>query len=292
MFGQSSKRPRDDDRESAHFAHGPKRLCPPWYPVPDAQPESAADLGQSLRFRAPTLTPADSSEEEEEGTTNGGAAAVYGGSPTTARLAYGPRPPMLHLSVDANTAKQQLAVLAGGDNLSPWHVDSQPGSLQPSPIPHQLVNQSLTINGVPTATPPLGYFPAVATPPANAPLQDQIMMEGAACNREAQAPMDRLPSPVSDNDDAIMGDPGNTGDADTEMGDCPAPSFSQLAPPALAAELANLYQQAPPPITDHYHSSTCNAVPRRRSPLVMGYRAGCNKCQCKAPGHYSHIRRA
>lgn len=187
---------------------------------------------------------------------------------------------MLHLSPDINTATQLRPVLASGDHLSPWLIVSQPGSVQPSPIPHQLINQSLTINGVPTTTPTHGYFPAEASPVANVQQADLHMTQSSGVNIETLAPTLPLPSPISEN-----------GNADAEMGGCSPPSFDQTVSSAPSADSADIYHQAPLVVAGTQHTFTCTETPRRRSPLVMGYRADCNKCLCKVPGHYSHIRR-
>jgi hypothetical protein len=205
--------------------------------------------------------------------------------------AHGHRPPSLQLWADVDTANHLRPVLASGDSLSPWLVGSQLSSHQSSPIPHQLVNQSLTINGVPTATPPDSYFPAEVSPLAGTGQPDLHMtMEDTAMNNVSLPPAIRLPSPISDNGDAFMRTTENTGDADAEMGDYSPASFTQTVSPAPSAGSADVYQQATPVVAGDHQTSTCTAAPRRRSPLVMGYRAGCTKCQCKAPGHYSHIR--
>lgn len=218
-----------------------------------------------------------------------GAPRLGAGHPDNAKSTHGHRPPNLHLGADNNMANDLRPVLASGDNLSPW---LQPGSVQPSPIPHQLVNQFLTINGVPTTTPTHGYFPAEASPVAAAAQQDLRMtgeMVGANVNLPPAIP---LPSPISDNGNAVVDTNMNTvdADADAEMGDYSPPNFAQSASPAPSADFTGVYQQAPPVIPDNHHTSTCTAAPWRRSPLVMGYRADCNKCRCKVPGHYSHIR--
>ncbi|KAJ5358736.1 uncharacterized protein N7496_011149 [Penicillium cataractarum] len=282
MFAQSLKRPRDEDMEFLG-ANESKRLCPPWLSVPESRPDSAADNDQSLRFQAPTLTPIDSSDDEGNFEKQG-ALGLSAGRPGK---------PKLHLGANVNTAEHLRPVLASGDNLSPWLSGSQLGSVQPSPIPHQLVNQSLTINGVPTTTPTHGYFPAEASPIAPSTQQDLHMTVDTTGNSVTLPPAIRLPSPVSDDGDAVMATLENTGDADAdaEMGDYLPPNFTQTASPAPSVDFSGVYQQAPPVMADNHHTSACTAAPRRRSPLVMGYRADCNKCQCKVPGHYSHIRR-
>lgn len=214
-----------------------------------------------------------------------------GGGPGKIKSVNGHRPLMLHLSPDINTASQLRPVLATGDHLSPWLVVSRPGSAQPSPIPHQLINQSLTINGVPTTTPTHGYFPAEASPVANVQQADLHMTQSLGVNTETLAPTLPLPSPISENGNPVMAIPENNGDADAEMGGCSPPSFDQTVSSAPWTGPADIYQQEPLVIAGTQHTFTCTGAPRRRSPLVMGYRADCNKCLCKVPGHYSHIRR-
>ncbi|KAF3398517.1 hypothetical protein F1880_005702 [Penicillium rolfsii] len=260
MFIQSLKRPRDED-----LGYESKRFRP-WQSIPEARPEVTADLEQSLRYRASVATPMDSSDEERD-LKKQGAPVLDSSRPHTAKSVHGQRPPMLHLGADVNTANDLHPVLASGDNLSPW---LQPGSVQPSPIPHQLVNQFLTINGVPTTTPTHGYFPVETLPVTATGQQDLHMTREMAGTSMIPPPAIPLPSPIRDNTDAVMDTSESTGladeDAEMEMGD---------SSPAVS--------------TDH-HTPTCTGVPRRRSPLVMGYRADCNKCRCKVPGHYSHIR--
>lgn len=255
------------------------------------RPESATDSDQSRRFQAPTLTPIDSSDDEGNFEKQG-ARGLGAGRLGKPKLAHGQRPPMLHLGADVTTAEHLRSVLASGDNLSPWLTGSQLGSVQSSPIPHQLVNQSLTINGVPTTTPTHGYFPAVASPIAPSAQQDLPMTGDTTFNAVALPPAIRLPSPISDNGDAVMATQTGDADADAEMSDYSVPSFTQTASPTPSADYSAVYQQTPPVMANSHHTSACTAAPRRRSPLVMGYRADCNKCQCKVPGHYSHIRRA
>lgn len=244
------------------------------------------DEDQSLRFRGRNLTPVDSSDDEDNGVPG-----MEGDRLGKIKSANGPRPGMLHLSPDINTAEQLRPILASGDHLSPWLVSSQPGSAQPSPIPHQLINQSLTINGVPTTTPTHGYFPADASPLASVQQADLHMTQSLGVNTETLAPTLPLPSPISENGNAVMAISENNGDADAEMGGWSPPSFEHTVSSTPSADSADIYQQAPLVVAGTQHIFTCTGAPRRRSPLVMGYRADCDKCLCKVPGHYSHIRR-
>lgn len=258
----------------------------PWQTVPDVLPDSSTDLDQTLRFRAPTLTPIDSSDDEDD-RTNGSNSAVYT-SPT--KMAQGQRPPALQLSPGPHSAKQ-LSLLAGGDHLSPWLLGTHHNSTaQPSPIPHHMVNRSLKISGAPTAVPAPGYFP-IQSPIANEPQPVPHVMEDVAFHREGP-PTARLPSPVSD-DDATMGSGYKTPTEDAEMtySPCqtsPAHGFDQNAVPST--EAAGQYSRQ-----THgdlmKHAALSPSVHRKKPALVMGYRADCEKCRCRVPGHYSHIIR-
>ena len=102
-------------------------------------------------------------------------------------------------------------------------------------------------------------------------------------------PAIRLPSPVSDTDMA-MTDSGPDMQMQTILADeypyrvpTPGLDYGTVSPIPVAAHPMSRHasrQNTPTP--------PCSA-PHRRSALVMGYRADCDKCRCKVPGHYSHI---
>ncbi|KAJ5683097.1 hypothetical protein N7462_006262 [Penicillium macrosclerotiorum] len=263
MYGQSLKRQREDELDSDCLAHDSKvqKIYASRHAGPVTFSVSTTDLDQSLRVRAPTLTPVDS-EDEDGDSGNGTAPGAFTGG--LGKMGHGHRLPMLQLDINNRPTKQQ--------------------QMAPSPIPHALLNHSLTINGIPTTTSSHGYFPAVSMPVPNQSQSVPNVMDEDMLVHQDGPPAVRLPSPVSDNGDAIMGD------EDTEMGNYPSHLRSHVPNARPSSALVGASQH-PVQAPSMEHAPTCNEGQRRRSPLVMGYRADCDKCRCKVPGHYSHIRR-
>lgn len=154
-----------------------------------------------------------------------------------------------------------------------------------------MVNHSLNISGAPTAVPAPGSFP-IPSSIANGSQPDQHVMEDVAFHRVG-SPTARLPSPVSDDDDATMGSGYKTPteDADMTYSPCqtsPVHGFHQNAVPST--EAAGQYsQQTHADLMKH--AALSPSALRKKPALVMGYRADCEKCRCRVPGHYSHIVR-
>ncbi|KAL4808478.1 hypothetical protein BDV18DRAFT_100411 [Aspergillus unguis] len=104
----------------------------------------------------------------------------------------------------------------------------------------------------------------------------------------------RLPSPVSDNGDSITGTKDTSDDA--EMVDEVSPPDSNSATgsgssSAMEAEAADVRQRLSsldlPGRTNM--GPTSSIKPYKKLGFSMGYRADCDKCRRKVPGHYSHI---
>lgn len=142
------------------------------------------------------------------------------------------------------------------DALAPWSpVPMNAPAL--SPIPSGLVNQSLNMND--------GH----PTPPMNEHL-DTGMKAGntfTASYFEHNAPMigneQGPPSPVSDDGKLLVGGRGDSMDCDVSNGN---------------QHLGNSIRAA-----------TTRGANKRRVIIAMGYRADCQKCQLRVPGHYSHF---
>lgn len=244
-------------------------------------PESATDLDQTLRFRASALTPVDSSDDEDNRKHVGN----LGISTSPSRLAHGNRPPVLQLRP---SAAAQLSALAGGDHLSPWPLSASSYAADPSPIPQHVVNRSLTLSGAQSTVSSPSYFPT-PTPVAKQSEPDRNVMEDGPFNSGEwnQRAHGRLPKPAGDEDVIMFG-----GDKpeDTEM------DYFQSSP-------RNMKRTAPPPAStagqysqqtheDLMKQAAVSASTHRKRPaLVMGFRADCEKCRCRVPGHYSHILR-
>ncbi|KAJ5082096.1 hypothetical protein N7532_011139 [Penicillium argentinense] len=277
---RSLKRPREDEpaRDDS------KKLCPTW-PLATGSLQSSTDLDQTMRFRAPALTPVDS--DDECPSTDGRENKSYTGAMQVLDSQAHPSPLQL------NPAPSKL--LAAGDDGFQWpqaHIPSQP-----SPIPRALVNRSLDINASALTAPGFGHEDA------DQQYQNQAdtIMEDSPFHKDQAPPLPppaiRIPSPISD-DDMTMANT-NTSDAGAYQASyqvsyraSPAPGLDYgnistepvaahpMSPAASAS--SNASQTTPVP-------TSCSESSHRRSALVMGYRADCDKCRCKVPGHYSHI---
>lgn len=105
----------------------------------------------------------------------------------------------------------------------------------------------------------------------------------------------RLPSPISE-DECSFSKSSKTSVSDAEM----ACATSQpVSPPSDGPHhIIDPIQQHESPFINHPGKAkqprrTSNASPAKRKVMFsMGYRADCEKCRNKVPGHYSHITRA
>ncbi|CAL5868509.1 uncharacterized protein PFLUO_LOCUS2735 [Penicillium psychrofluorescens] len=267
MFGV--KRPRDPSEPEGHdskkhrLGQRPQSALPP-------------ELDQSLRFRAPTLTPVDSSDEEVDEDGEEGVALQKNLGPG--------RLPTLQLNpAHRNGGKPPLP---NGDDLSPWllSANTSNSSVLPSPISHNLVHQSLNLSESATA-PSHGYFPTPKSYPDDPDPENS--MEGVAFDQPLKIAL-RLPSPISEDEDASSM-AGRRTPSDVEM------TYDSTSTPLPFAESGGR------PWTDSLVmpqagrlsasiSPTPSELPRKKPMLVMGYRADCDKCRRRVPGHYSHIK--
>lgn len=208
----------------------------------------------------------------------------------TSTKVFRPKPSALHLDLNANLNQAPTKLLLSGDDLSPWQQAYASNHNHPSPIPHALVNHSLDINDSVLTAPGFGHddfepTPSI-TPALSSMLQPDTLMEiEDIAPFHKETPTIRLPSPVSDTDMAM---------ADMDPG-YPYPYPTRVPTPGL--DYGNV---SPQPVAAHPMSRSTSSqsatrtpspcpIPHRRSALVMGYRADCDKCRCKVPGHYSHI---
>lgn len=199
--------------------------------------------------------------------------------------------------------------LINGDNLSPWPVSARSracGSVQPSPIPQHLINQSLNISGGRT-----GHFTLNMRP-------DKMM--GDAGSFGAQAPAGKSPGPQTDEETdwwrrrRLLSPISESGDAVADLfrgteasnEDYSSKSASHKpvvpdSPPSMDVD-----NQCPSSQWSGTSAVVGGPVKTASDPVVkrnagsgkgkvsfsMGYRADCEKCRLKVPGHYSHIIRS
>ncbi|KAJ5553179.1 hypothetical protein N7494_002557 [Penicillium frequentans] len=272
MFGV--KRQRDDDKSSKLDPQN-KKLCQPWQT--SDLPESPIDLDHSPS-RAPTLTPVDSSDEEANSKKPSTEDASAGTAANSAELPWAP------IITFSNSSANPPTALAGSHELS-WFVNSNNMSITPlSEIPHPSFNQSNSASGASTAIPMRSPDP-VAHDLMNTPRPDST--DDVALEYPDYFMHARLPSPVSedDNDTSMNSLPAS----DTDMAAyshsprwSPTPEF-----PENPAFLTPVLTRRPTPRAMQLSES---ASPKKAA-IAMGYRADCEKCRNKVPGHYSHIIR-
>jgi hypothetical protein len=242
-----------------------------------------------------SLTPTDSSDDEDVDYILGSTQRNRG----ERHFSQGRRPPMLCLNTSVDVDMDDYHPLANGDNLSPWPLSARSkasGNLQPSPIPHHLINHSLNISGGRTATPIYGHFILGARSDLTGN-NSMIKSPGMITEDEINWWQKRsLPSPISEDEDMMAGSLDDLNDQET----LPPPVIpldshqlsTQLQPrslPALAISHTNDSQAINVPKI----SLVSPAAPRQgKVGLAMGYRADCEKCRLKVPGHYSHIIRS
>ncbi|KAJ5727136.1 hypothetical protein N7493_004956 [Penicillium malachiteum] len=172
-----------------------------------------------------------------------------------------------------------LAALPGSwrwpDNSNSNHTRSLPA------ISDQEFDRSLRINENPTTyTLHPHPHPPTAMPLSDAVMKDTNSMEYAGHMAEEHCFIPaRLPSPVSDNDDVTM-----SGSAPNEAGQV---SYTRPSPRPTIPEVPVVRPLSP----RHEDEATLvsQAQPRKKPTLIMGYRASCEKCRNKVPGHYSHL---
>lgn len=241
------------------------------------------------------------------------------------------RPPTLTLDTAMEIDMAQPSPFPTGDNLSPWPVSAKNKAfsnyLQPSPIPHHLLNQSLTISGGRTSTPIYSHFTlnmnkelmVNSTRDATSTLPTPTAQDSSEANWWRRR---RLPSPISEAGDVPELDSTNT--AGKEAGHSNDWPDSPSSMDVDDDKPSNMYLQAPEPnqrlatrtpvevksestvsisITSPSSSSSSASTVSTKAPSItvpkrekisfsMGYRADCEKCQMKVPGHYSHIVRS
>lgn len=274
---------------------------------------------------SPILTPVDSSDEEN-GQRHHDSPAFRHWRP--GKTSPSRRPPMLTVDTAMDIDMVVPPPLISGDSLSPWPASvNRKGnpSLQASPIPHHLINQSLTISGGRTATPIYDHFTVNMRPER---MQEEPQTAGTLVSTTRSQLLQtqeslwwqrrRLPSPISEGGDVVSEHKTETMDTRKDAREFPDKDRSDKKSDWLNLESSmevDGQEQSAPWLTvprrmteqsAHSHSSTSELTPatnpaavgqnlaptKSKTSFTMGYRADCEKCRLKVPGHYSHIVRS
>ncbi|KAL4921599.1 hypothetical protein BDW62DRAFT_174042 [Aspergillus aurantiobrunneus] len=104
----------------------------------------------------------------------------------------------------------------------------------------------------------------------------------------------RLPSPVSDNGDGMSGIKDTSDDAEMLYEPSPLnsiPPLGSVNSSAIEAEAADMRERLSSlDLPDQANTKLTSTLKSPKKPVFsMGYRADCDKCRRRVPGHYSHI---
>ncbi|RAK99720.1 uncharacterized protein BO80DRAFT_466030 [Aspergillus ibericus CBS 121593] len=226
------------------------------------------------RFGLSTPTPVESSDDDKD--DNGGGKAGYDCSA---------QPLNLPIPTTTQQYAQKLPTLSANMDIDNWKETPE---FQNAPITHRLVDQSLITSERPTAHSAYGVVPSAKDSVAKSHHQDSTSSTQQGALRDPYATPDRvwwcgqrLPSPVSDDEDAMaVSSKDSASDADMTYLSQPA-----SPPPWDPETLVDL--QPSMRLVDNAHTPAS----KKKVAFSMGYRADCDKCRRKVPGHYSHIIR-
>lgn len=292
MFALSSKRPRGDEI-LGECSIREKKVCPDLDPkllvanLDDSQKRRPLPLqatqnavlnsfsesnSVASQFRPPALTPVESSDDDDDADNKhlGDLDAMQ--QPSHEHFAS-------DSMMDLDAAKGH-PLPPPSDDLSSWPGSARSNaSLQPSPIPRSLVNHSLNI----TTPTPGDLSASVLPPPAAGSVSGQHMDLSSSLDTEGRhdAWWDRrrLPTPISE-------DEGSSGKCS-----------KAISKESSGEMVRNTYYAAPPwdpfrAVDPHPPHPARTPSTKKKVGFSMGYRADCDKCRLKVPGHYSHIDRA
>ncbi|PLB54266.1 hypothetical protein P170DRAFT_11931 [Aspergillus steynii IBT 23096] len=261
MFGFSSKRRREHgDLADVDYnaSHERKKFCPlALRSSPNtAQKPSFAEAHQvASRIGLSTITPVESSDEEDG---DNGYSATNRLSRSTAQ---------------SHSLRTGMEIDSGEESFpSAWTAAANhDGGIQPSPIPNNMINQSLTISerhdSMDTRNP---LAPARRDEPTPEKIHDPAPWQDQ-----------RLPSPVSESEDGFPSSINSVSDTDMNY------NISHAA--SSPADATSSWQSS---AGLHARPDHVTKPRNKKITFSMGFRADCEKCHRKVPGHYSHIIRA
>ncbi|KAK6811120.1 hypothetical protein RU639_012953 [Aspergillus parasiticus] len=298
MFGFSSKRPRDHeeltdlDRSAIPERKKHRSLALRTSPHCSHKPTFTEATKAIAEFGLSTLTPVESSDDDDG---NDGYRKHVRAGLTHNKGELPHQAAHCHASNSAMDIDHDRDMLPSiGDRTQyPWPTSARGNEdIQPSLIPHSLVNQYLTISERHAATSAYGYLPPTTSDHGSTLSTCHLTSHDATpCYLDAQ----RLPSPVSDGEDAMTSIKDTTSDVDMTYNPSRPASFSPST--WLGTERSSPNMQETMPSMDSARGTlqeqrSKSASNKKKITISMGYRADCEKCRCKVPGHYSHIIRA
>ena len=236
------------------------------------QKPSCPEINQ-LAPSFPTLTPIESSDDDD-----GDYLKSWSNNVTNA-TSLQEQPPSGSLSdtMDVDMGRELPSLVNGDAGLLPFPTNTRNhnGSVQPSPIPRSLVDQSLNITPANyNAAVPMDHCPTLSTGGSDIKIQEPAWQ----C-------YPRLTSPISEDGDIPASDYKSSSN-DAEM----SYTLSHPASPhGFDSHHDQEQQRGTSEVAGPSSSVTKTTPSKKKVTFFMGYRADCDKCQRKVPGHYSHI---
>ncbi|CRG89795.1 hypothetical protein PISL3812_06834 [Talaromyces islandicus] len=310
MFSAAVKRPREEEGEAGFGEHETKKFrgnmnFSPTHALP------------TFISTPPPVPPLSAEHRDEDHTCSDAVPKSFREWREEKKPALqNRRPPTLTVDTAMDIDMVDSYPLQNGDNLSPWSANATTKGKGggPSPIPHQLVSQFLNISGGRAATPIHGHFtlnmrPERMTESNNnnlIPVMSKTAEETDWWRRR------RLPSPISESGDIAeeqlnepfsppaheedVPDTSNWPDSPSSMavdGDSTSPQTFLQVPEQSIDIPARLYDDHHmATVSEPAATTTATKTSKGKISFAMGYRADCEKCQMKVPGHYSHIVRS
>lgn len=236
------------------------------------QKPSCPEINQ-LAPSFPTLTPIESSDDDD-----GDYLKPWSNNVTNA-TSLQEQPPSGSQSdtMDVDMGRELPSLVNGDAGLLPFPTNTRNhnGSVQPSPIPRSLVDQSLNITPANyNSAVPMDHCPTLSTGGSDIKIQEPAWQ----C-------YPRLPSPISEDGDIPASDYKSSSN-DAEM----SYTLSHPASPhGFDSHHDQEQQRGTSEVAGPSSSVTKTTPSKKKVTFFMGYRADCDKCQRKVPGHYSHI---
>ncbi|KAF9886017.1 hypothetical protein FE257_012073 [Aspergillus nanangensis] len=278
MFGFPTKRPREHedpvelDSNAVHERKKHRPLTLHTDPNSLWKPSLSDSHAPSPEFILPILTPVESSDDDDGDNKRMCNDLEACKSPRNNLPDAAPSP------MDIDLSHESLP----SDGLQPWAPSGQDDKvLQPSPISHNLINQSLTLNEQHPET--SINIPTSEDPIPTASVQNPAQGQQYTTYEHSQ----RLPSPVSEGEDI----PTNLSLTINYLGHA---SHSNVDPLPADGPTLNLEQPSATLLGQDQRSTPYRKLgpsKKKKASVAMGFRADCEKCRRKIPGHYSHIIR-
>ncbi|KAL3478237.1 hypothetical protein BJX99DRAFT_109743 [Aspergillus californicus] len=270
MFAQPSKRQRDQEEPTSSYNEDLVRERKKHRPLPLRSPPKSSQRSNSIGTHPQTpllaLTPVESSEDEDD----------INKRFRTNRTAIKAQQPLQNSRLPVYDLDTSMDIDSSGDGIS---MDDNCNTPRLLSAPPTSTCQSINTGHYATTFPKSTVVDLRGSPaPPHALSQD---------TRWWHSP--RLPSPVSDNGDAMTRNKDAPADTEMTYDLGPSDSIPSASLSVVDAEAADMRKRLSSLDLPDQENAGPPFKPTKKLAFSMGYRADCDKCQRRIPGHYSHI---